>query len=166
MFVARYDIPNHGSIYLPAVQVFRDGEARAGYQLVKAPRKVSFLLASSVEKPKSEAKGRSFVLEASARSDLEAKVTAILSAGIEKASKKISGLCLSCFLTRLQGHDAIVFTAFGCGFNQAPPQGRCCRLPRFAHWQVFEHLQARHLCHSRRRELHEGLKEEKKKTEE
>jgi uncharacterized protein (TIGR02452 family) len=122
MFVARYDIPNHGSIYLPAVQVFRDGEARAGYQLVKAPRKVSFLLASSVEKPKSEAKGRSFVLEASARSDLEAKVTAILSAGIEKASKKISGLCLSCFLTRLQGHDAIVFTAFGCGFNQAPPQ--------------------------------------------
>lgn len=100
----KYDIPNHGSIYLPAVQVFRDGEARAGYQLVKAPRKVSFLLASSVEKPKSEAKGRSFVLEASARSDLEAKVTAILSAGIEK------------------GHDAIVFTAFGCGFNQAPPQ--------------------------------------------
>ena len=21
-----------------------------------------------------------------------------------------------------QGHDAIVFTAFGCGYNQAPPQ--------------------------------------------
>lgn len=100
----KYELPNHGSIYLPGIQVFRDGEARAGYQTVKAPRKVSFLLASSVEKPKSEPKGRSFVLEAGARADLEAKVTAILSAGIEK------------------GHDAIVFTAFGCGFNQASPQ--------------------------------------------
>lgn len=100
----KYDIPNHGAIYLPSIQVFRDGESRTGYQLVKAPRKVAFLLASSLERPKYEPKGRSFVLDAEARTELEAKVSAILSAGIEK------------------GHDAIVLSAFGCGFNQAPPQ--------------------------------------------
>jgi len=75
--------------------VFRDGEARAGYQTVKVPRKVAFLLASSVEKPKSEAKGRTFVLDAPARADLEAKVTAILSAGIEKAKRRKWSFCFS-----------------------------------------------------------------------
>ncbi len=97
-------MPNHGSIYLPGIQVFRDGEARAGYQTVKAPRKVSFLLASSVEKPKSEPKGRSFVLEAGARADLEAKVTAILSAGIEKVKNKKSVwiLLFSSYLSQQQ----------------------------------------------------------------
>jgi hypothetical protein len=87
----QYDIPEHGGIYLPQIQVFRDGESRTGYQVVKAP-------------PKYEPKGRSFALEAPAREELEAKASAILSAGIEK------------------GHDAIVLSAFGCGFNQAPPQ--------------------------------------------
>jgi hypothetical protein len=82
------------------VQVFRDGEAKTGYQMVKAPRKVAFLLASSVESPPHEPKGRSFVLNAESRSLLEAKVSAILSAGIEK------------------GHDAIVISAFGCGYNK------------------------------------------------
>ncbi len=100
----QYDIPEHGGIYLPQIQVFRDGESRTGYQLVKAPRKVAFLLASSLAKPKYEPKGRSFVLAPDDRAQLEAKATAILNAGIEK------------------GHDAIVLSAFGCGFNQAPPQ--------------------------------------------
>ena len=100
----KYDIPSRGSVYLPSVQVFRDGESRTGYQLVKAPRKVAFLLASSVEKPKYEPKGRSFVLDAEARQLYEQKAAAILLAGIEK------------------GHDAIVITAFGCGYNQTPPQ--------------------------------------------
>jgi uncharacterized protein (TIGR02452 family) len=100
----QYDIPEHGGIYLPQIQVFRDGESRTGYQVVKAPRKVAFLLASSLVKPKYEPKGRSFALVPEARAELEAKATAILNAGIEK------------------GHDAIVLSAFGCGFNQAPPQ--------------------------------------------
>merc|ERR1711916_217500 len=100
----KYDVPEKGAIYLPSVQVFRDGESRTGYQLVKAPRKGAFLLASSVEKPKYEPKGLSYVLDADHRALLDAKATAILSAGIEK------------------GHDAIVITAFGCGYNCTPPQ--------------------------------------------
>jgi len=100
----KYDVPTKGGIYLPSVQVFRDGEGRTGYQLAKAPRKMAFLLASSIEKPKYEAKGRSYVLGDDDRALLEAKLSAILSIGIEK------------------GHDAIVVSAFGCGFNQAPPQ--------------------------------------------
>lgn len=101
----KYDIPSAGALYLPSVQVFREAEPRLGYQLTKAPRKVAFLLASSLEKPKYEAKGRSYVLTKSEEHDLlVAKATTILSAGLAK------------------GHDAIVITAFGCGFNGAPPQ--------------------------------------------
>jgi hypothetical protein len=146
--------------------VFRDGESRTGYQVVKAPRKVAFLLASSLAKPKYEPKGRSFALEASARAELEAKASAILSAGIEK------------------GHDAIVLSAFGCGFNQAPPQAvaavfrdlltgkfsntyKVCfssfseklffqKRENFRFCLLFDRpLAARDLCDHRGRELHE-----------
>ena len=70
----QYDIPAHGAIYLPSVQVFRDSETKNGYQFSKVPRKVAFCLAASVENPKYQAKGRSYVLDPEARSALEAKV--------------------------------------------------------------------------------------------
>jgi len=102
---ANYNIPEKGAIYLPNIQVFRDSETKNGYQFLKAPRKVAFLLASSVANPKFELKGgRNYVLDAEAKTLLEAKITTILSAGLAK------------------GHDAIVITAFGSGFNKTPPQ--------------------------------------------
>jgi len=100
----KYDIPKHGGIYLPSIQVFRDSELKNGYHFSKVPRKVAFFLASSVEAPKYEQKGRSFVLDPEAKEELETKISTILSVGLSK------------------GHDAIVVSAFGCGFNKTPPQ--------------------------------------------
>lgn len=59
----KYDVPSRGGIYLPSVQVFREAEFKSGYQLLKAPRKVAFLLASSLEKPKYELKVRKMFVE-------------------------------------------------------------------------------------------------------
>lgn len=55
-------------------------------------------------KPKHEFKGKNVILDAEAKALYTAKFRTILNAGLAK------------------GHDAIVFNAFGCGYNQAPPQ--------------------------------------------
>jgi uncharacterized protein (TIGR02452 family) len=99
-----YAIPEKGCIYLPNVSVFRDCESKNGYQFLKAPRKLSLCLASSVPKPAYEQKGKNFILNDEAKNLYEHKIRTILNAGIAK------------------GHDAIVFTAFGCGYNGTPPQ--------------------------------------------
>ncbi len=100
----QYSIPEKGAIYLPSVQVFRDSESKNGYQFLKAPRKLALLLASSVAKPTYEHKGKNIVLNTDAKSLLTAKFRTIFNVAIAK------------------GHDAIVLTAFGCGYNGTPPQ--------------------------------------------
>lgn len=99
-----YAVPEKGCIYLPNVAVFRDCESKNGYQFLKAPRKLALCLASSVPKPPYEQKGKNFILNAEAKELYISKIRTILNAGIAK------------------GHDAIVFTAFGCGYNATPPQ--------------------------------------------
>lgn len=102
-----YDIPEQGGIYLPLVSVFRPKIQTSGSLLLPEPKQMSVILASSLSRPKyvTNHEGGGFRLARSADAKLlRMKIEAILQQAV------------------LQGHDSIVFSAFGCGFNGTPPE--------------------------------------------
>lgn len=98
-----YSIPEGGCVYVPDVLVYRDSEQKSGYAWFKAPRKVSFILASSVRNPKYERTGRAVVMDADSTQKTQATLRSVFRAALSN------------------GHDSIVLPAFGCGFNGNPP---------------------------------------------
>ncbi len=100
----KYEIAPFGGIYAPDVQVFRSSEGR-GYEFLPQPKRVSFVLASSLARPELVAhkkKPGKFLNEDDAKTTKK-KIETILNIGLQN------------------GHDAIVLTAFGCGYNHNPP---------------------------------------------
>ncbi len=100
-----YDLPPFGGIYAPDVQVFRTSESR-GYEFLPQPKKVSFICASSLVRP--------VLVERKKKGDL----------GLSEEDVKITRKKIETILSiALQnGHDAIVLSAFGCGYNKNPPR--------------------------------------------
>jgi hypothetical protein len=91
-------IPSGGCRYLPTVYVLRQGEG-AGYAFSTAPAKVATISASSLFSP---------TLVDGKLSDADSRV-------FKATIRSLFGAALQ------GGHDAIVITAFGCGFNRNSP---------------------------------------------
>ena len=99
-----YHIPECGAIYLRDLQVFRDSKQKANYEFFEKPEKISFILCSSIPGPKYEKTGKGATLDAKDEKLLRKKLCTFFNIAFDK------------------GHDAVVLTAFGCGFNRAPPE--------------------------------------------
>ena len=100
----KYEIAPFGGVYAPDVQVFRSSESR-GYEYLPQPKRVSFVSASSLVKPS--------LVERKKKGDMG------LSDEDAKTMKRKIDAVLSIALSN--GHDAIVLSAWGCGYNQLPP---------------------------------------------
>ncbi len=100
----KYEIAPFGGIYAPDVQVFRSSEGR-GYEYLPQPKKLAFICASSLASPQLETNKKT---QQKMLSDDDAKVT-------QRKIETILNIGLQ------NGHDAIVLSAFGCGYNKNPP---------------------------------------------
>jgi uncharacterized protein (TIGR02452 family) len=86
--------------YVPKVQLIRQGE-QAGYAYSTAPVKLSFIAGCSIEKPQTQGMLNRYSEEDTLR--YKATIRAMFGAALAN------------------GHDAIVLSSFGCGFNQGSP---------------------------------------------
>ncbi len=100
----KYVIEPLGGIYAPDVQVFRSSEGR-GYDFLPQPKKLAFICVSSLASPQletSKKNGQKMLNDEDAKLT-QRKIETILNIGLQN------------------GHDAIVLSAFGCGYNKNPP---------------------------------------------
>lgn len=85
--ISSYRVPPNGLIYLPSIQLFRASKSRKSTR-ISPKSNLSFILASSVAKPKWELKGRKYILDPAA----------------EKTLKNNLSLCMEVACSK--GHDA------------------------------------------------------------
>ena len=94
-------------VYCPDVQVFRDSE-ELGYPFLECSKSMSMICASSIKNPKlvDHKKRHKHKLDLSEkdRGDTRLIIEMILS------------------IAQNEGHDSLVLGAFGCGYNQNPPE--------------------------------------------
>jgi len=96
--IFNYPIPNSGAIYSSNVIVIRNSEAE-GYGFYKVPRKISVVTCPAVKAPRLLADGK---MAEEPTEIMKAKIRTMLSVGT------------------VNGHDAIVLSAFGCGAYRCP----------------------------------------------
>jgi uncharacterized protein (TIGR02452 family) len=104
-----FPIPEYGGIYIPRCIIFRENES-TGYAFMERPKDVSVLASSSYAAPPVEKVKKSSWMDTEWR--LSGKI-------VKDIRRKIE--CMLDIAVR-QGHNAVVFSDFGCGHYDSPPK--------------------------------------------
>jgi uncharacterized protein (TIGR02452 family) len=128
----KYPIPEFGGIYSPSVVIFRSNED-TGYALLENPFTLSFIAVSAYVRPQLQLLGK--ISSDKEVSNIKKKQRGDLSNKNQKQSTKVETFVMTEKFAEktkrkirvilasglINGHHAIILSAFGCGAYQNPP---------------------------------------------